>query len=440
MGFRYNGRVHRLAVLVVTAGCGFNVVAGETPPRVDASIDGVPATCQTAGDHACDGRARLECGPDGEWLPDPEICAFACAAGECAGASNVPTTDVATCDATAPRLAPTSGALTLTAPAGQIKVTCSAGCGDGLTEVTATRIAGAPGLGWFCLRALELPASVKLTIPASGGPAEAIAFVVDGPVTIDGVIDVSGKPATMGAAGEGAPGAGDGGGPAGDNGDPGHPGAGPGGGSGGAVTGGVNDFAAGGGGGGGFATSAAAGGGGRSPNGGTAAGGAGGPAAGGPDLALLIGGGGGGGGGDGSCGAACGWAGGGGGGAIQISSRASISIGGELRARGGDGYGIAGSGGGAGGGGAGGAFLLEAPAIAVNGTIVVDGGDGGAAGGAGGAGASGANTAAPGATATGNRQGGAGGGGAGGRVRIRAVTPSCGAAVSPAASCTTGAL
>lgn len=424
-------------ILAATAGCGFRVPAGSGG---DGGRDGLPTTCEIPGEHACDGRARLECGPDHAWLPDPEICDFTCAAGECAVASNLPSTDVAACGAAAPRLAPTSGTLTLTAPGGQIKVTCSAGCGDELFEIPATRIAGTPGLGWFCLRSLDLPAGVTMGIPVSGGPAEAIAFIVDGPVTIGGVIDVSGRSATMGTAGEGAPGAGDGGVPAGDNGDPGHPGAGPGGGSGGNVTGGVNDFAAGGGGGGGYASAGAMGGGGRSPNGGTATGGAGGPSHGEPELVPLVGGGGGGGGGDGSCGAACGWPGGGGGGAIQISSRVAISIAGDLHARGGNGFGIAGNGGGAGGGGAGGAILLEAPTISISGGIVVDGGNGGPAGGSGGTGASGANGPVEGATATANREGGAGGGGAGGRVRLRAITPSCGSGVSPAASCTTGAL
>lgn len=422
----------RALLLVAVAGCSFSPSVGQQPSD-DAPTDTVPATCEDQGDHVCDGRSRLECGPDHQWLPEAVVCDFTCVGGACIDASNVPASEVAACDDTAPPLAPTTGSVTLTAPGGQIKLTCSDGCGDGRDEILATKLAGSPGLGWFCLRSLDLPAGVTMGIPTSGGPAEAIAFVVDGAISIAGNIGVDGKPATMGAAGEGAPGAGDGGGPAADNGGTGNLGAGSGGGLGGNVAGGVNNFAAGGGGGGGHGVDGGPGGGGQSPMGTTTTGGAGGPMF--DGLSPLIGGGGGGGGGDGSCGGACGWPGGGGGGAIQLSSRASIAISGQLRARGGDGFGLAGNAGGAGGGGAGGTFVLEAPTITLAGTVTVDGGNGGPSGGGnGGAGATGASSPTPGATGNANSEGGAGGGGAGGRVSVRAAAASCGT-VSPQAAC-----
>jgi hypothetical protein len=432
---------------VALVGCSFDGdLRLDGPPAIvdGAQLDGLPGSCQTEGEFACDGRNRLECGPDHQWLPDPVVCDFTCVGGACVDASNVAAPDVATCGPTAPRLAPTAGSVTITAPSGMIRLTCSDGCGDGLDEIPATRIAGSPGLGWFCLRSLDLPAGVSMGIPASGGPAEAIAFVVDGAVTIAGNVGLDGGNATGGGTGEGAPGADDGGGAAADFGGQGNPGPGACGGSGGASTGSTNDYAAGGGGGGGHAQLGGGGGGGRSPGGGTAVGGPGGSPCGEPALEPLRGGGGGGGGGDGSCGTACGWPGGGGGGAIQISSRVSIAIGGTARARGGDGHGVAsggGSQGGAGGGGGGGAILLEAPVISVTGSIVVDGGNGGSSGaGSGGAGASGATGPSSGATADGNSEGGAGGGGAGGRVRIRAAAPTCSIDVSPAAACSTASL
>lgn len=428
----------RLAILLILTGCSYSPQSGSLAG--DASDpDSLPVTCTTVGELACDGRARRECGPDLQW-GEPEVCGFTCIAGACVDASNVADADVAGCSAAAPRLAPTTGSVIVTAPNGQTKLVCSDGCDGELMEILATKVAGSPGLGWFCLSSIELPSGVSLGLPTSGGPREAIAFVVNGAVVIDGTINFDGRAATQGAGGKGAPGADDGGGPASDGGGSGLVGRGSGGGQGGLVTGSANNFAAGGGGGGGFETPGGGGGGGQSPMGGTSMGGQGGIGFGDPDLDPLVGGSGGGGGGDGSCGTACGWPGGGGGGALQISSRVSISIGGQIRARGGDGFGFAANpngAGGAGGGGAGGAFLLEAPSISTTGTIVVDGGNGGpSSAGAGGTGASGAAVATAGSTATGTSQGGAGGGGASGRVRIRAAAPSC-AAVSPAAACTT---
>ncbi len=428
-----------LVGLIASAGCSYAPTRAGQQGTDAPPPDTLPATCENQGDHACDGRTRRTCGPDHQWLPDAEVCGFTCAAGECVDASNVDPADVLACDDTAPRLAPTSGTVTLTAPSGQIKVTCSDGCGDGLDEILATKVSGTPGLGWFCLSSLDLPNGVTMGIPKSGGPAEAIAFVVDGPISIAGTVAVDGTAATMGTAGEGAPGASDGGGPAADSGGAGVTATGSGGGSGGSVAGSANNFAAGGGGGGGFATDGGGGGVGQSPGGLTANGGGGGATFG-AGLSPLVGGSGGGGGADGSCGGACGWPGGGGGGAIQLSSRASISITGKMSAHGGNGFGLANNAGGAGGGGAGGAFLFEAPSVTLAGAIVVDGGSGGRSGaGAGGTGASGGNGPTTGASGNANSEGGAGGGGAGGRVIVRAASPSC-SMVSPAASCTTAAL
>jgi hypothetical protein len=378
----------RLATVLVFAGCSYSPQAGSIGSDATTEPDGLPATCTNVGEFACDGRARRECGPDLQW-GEPEVCGFTCIAGACIDASNVAAEDVASCSMSAPRLAPTSGSVTVTAPGGQTKLVCSDGCdGASPTEILATKVAGDPGLGWFCLSSISLPSGVVLDLPTSGGPREAIAFVVNGAVVIDGTVDVSGRAATQGAGGEGSPGASDGGGPAPDGGGIGSVGLGNGGGQGGNVTGSTSNFAAGGGGGGGFGTSG----------------------------------------------------GGGGGGALQISSRVSISIGGQLRARGGDGFGFSttpNGAGGAGGGGAGGAFLIEAPGISITGGVVVDGGNGGpSSAGAGGTGATGSASPTTGAIATGNSQGGAGGGGAAGRVRIRAAAPSC-AAVSPAVACTT---
>jgi len=428
----------RLTVLAITASCGFQISTASEPPS-DAVVDGLPATCLRAGDTACDGRQRRTCGPDRAWLPTPEVCDFTCAAGACVEASNVASSDIAACGSSAPRLAPTTGTVTITAPAGTVKAICSAGCGDGISEIVATSIGGAPGLAWFCLRSLEIPNGVTIRLPATGGPRAAIAFVVDDHASIAGAIELPGGNASATTAGEGAPGADDGGGPAADGGGTGPSGRGPGGGVGGMADGNPGDYAAGGGGGGGYATIGAGGGSGLTGSG-LGTGGAGGAAFGNTSVTPLLGGSGGGAGADGSCGAACGWPGGGGGGALQISSRRSITIAGKLSANGGDGYGLAGNGGGAGGGGAGGSFLFEAPTISLAGPIVVDGGNGGPSGaGAGGAGARGASAPSPGASATGNGQGGSGGGGAGGRVHVRAEAPSCGN-VSPVSSCSTATL
>jgi hypothetical protein len=438
--------VQRALILVVLVGCQFTgrPVDGDDVPTPDAEVpDGLPSICGEPGDTGCDGRIRKHCGPDHQWDEAMnEVCDFTCVAGTCVDASNVGAAAVAACEGIDARpLTPVSGSVTITEPLiNQIKLICSDGCG-GEDEIDAIRIPGTPGtpgVAWFCLSTVDIPAGVPIRVPPSGGPSESIIFVVDGSVAIAGALGFDGFPGNGTMAGEGAPG--------GDDGAPhtavvGLPGGGTCGGSGGARAGGAGDLAAGAGGGGGYATIGGAGGDGRNPNDSfSATGGGGGGVCGTEDLVPLVGGSGGGGGSDGTCGSDCGWPGGGGGGAIQISSRVSIAISGTIRARGGDGYGVdatASGEGGGGGGGAGGAILLEAPAISVSGALVVDGGDGGASlAGAGGAGATALTGPTAGASGDSNSEGGAGGGGSGGRIRIRAGTPTCPATASPVASCT----
>jgi hypothetical protein len=126
---------------------------------------------------------------------------------------------------------------------------------------------------------------------------------------------------------------------------------------------------------------------------------------------------------------------------VQVAARISITIPGEISARGGTGYGVVGDIDGGGGGGAGGGVLLESPMIAIAGSLVVDGGDGGpSAAGVGGAGATGVHAALAGASFTGTSQGGAGGGGGGGIVQLRSVGAACVAGISPTSACVLGML
>jgi hypothetical protein len=414
---------------------------GEIDAAIDAPPDGIPATCNVAGERACDGRVRRTCGSDQQWDPALDVtCNFTCVAGDCIATSNVPLADVATCEASAPALSPPPGAVVEVRANG---IACAPHCGDGTTTVITPTIltAPTPDLAWFCLASIDLIAGVDVALPATGGPAQAVALVVDGPVSIASRFDFDGKVPTAGAAGgEGGPGAFDGGARSNVDGTPG--GGGTCGGAGGVNQGSNPNEGGGGGGGAGGASIGGPGGTGAAPNGTQIPGGGGGGTCATAELVPLVGGAGGGSGGDGSC-SSCGWAGGGGGGAIQISSRAGISITGTLRAHGGAGFGITsgtGSTGGGGGGGAGGGILLEAPSITITGTLGVDGGAGGSTNaGPGGLGATGANGPQPGTSFSANDQGGAGGGGAGGRIRIVAPNASC-ANASPAASCTTANL
>jgi hypothetical protein len=434
---------HRLLIVGLVSGCSFSAPKVTGDGGVDGAPDALPETC-TAGQVACDGRTPLSCGPDNEWVPE-QACDFTCAMGACVVPSNVPIADVAACAANAPALAPPADGSVVITASGGARVNCTPHCGDAaVTTIAATLVtAPAPGLAMFCFSSIDLAAGVDVTLPTTNGPAQALAFIVDGPVRIGSTINLDGLPGTASTAGEGAPGGFDGVGRTAAAGAQG--GGGLCGGAGGAHIGSVNNWAGGGGGGAGGSVAGRQGGNGRSPNNDqTSPGGNGGVECGSATLIPLVGGAGGGGGGDGSCGGDCGWPSGGGGGALQISSRASIAIAGTIRARGGNGYGVAaapGGNGGGGGGGAGGGILLEAPAVTVGGALIVDGGNGGpSAAGPGGAGASGANGPTMGASFTAAGQGGSGGGAGGGRIRINASGAACPGGASPVAACSTGVL
>jgi hypothetical protein len=267
-------------------------------------------------------------------------------------------------------------------------------------------------MGVFRSRSLVISAPLVLL----GG--EPIAWVADGEIRVDGVIDARGTcldtvggPGGMpgGLAIESSPGMGGG-------------------------TGGGTDGSQGGGGGG---YGGIGGHGGRSAGIGVA----GGASFGDSTISILVGGGGGGGGGGASSVGSGSSGGGGGGGAIQLVSNTAItiSLAGGINA-GGCGGKAATTTNGGGGGGAGGTILLEAPVITIAGTLAVNGGGGGggdtgatsgqsglldrkaAQGGAAGTGGSkgaagGAASQRDGPTAT-NASHAGGGGGAVGRIRM----------------------
>jgi hypothetical protein len=383
------------------------------------------------GETFCDGRTVRTCNEDGDGAVDgeDEECAFTCADAQCVFASNLPEGALRACDASAPALTPPSGAsVTFERVSNTRRIACDPHCGDGSTSViasTAQQSQGSdPTIRVFCLERVSLDSSHTVGVSNEDPIEDAIALIVDGPVVIEGVVDVSGREAASDSAGRRGPGGWNGGGRANGNGNPGEGACG--------GDGGDRDAdAAGGGGGGGHQGNGGDGGDGKDGQGNSASGGAGRGGCGNAALSPLVGGYGGGSGASGSCGsiAQCGWPGGGGGGGIQISSRVSILIdgGGAIIANGGDGYGESsgpGAAGGGGGGGSGGAILLEAPEVtlAQPDALRVDGGRGGAsAAGSGGAGASGTfPDGEDGSDFNGNSGpgGGSGGGGGGGRVRL----------------------
>jgi hypothetical protein len=430
----------RWLCLAMLAACSFktNAVSLASDATGDSAPDGLSLDC-TPNQTACDGRTRNVCGSDGHWNPTlATTCDFTCDQGACVTASNISITDVAMCGSGAPALAPAAGATVTVSASGGDHIDCAPGCGGGVMRIDATHVDN--GLAWFCLASIDLPSGVAITVPASGGPAEAIAFVSDGPVSIAGEIAFDGGDATSAVpGGRGAPGGFDGSDLTSSSDSDGK---GPCAGKGGHHSGSSNHWVGGGGGGGGFATAGAGGGGGEcTASDHTTTGGDPSPAScGTPELIPLIGGSGGGAGGDATVNVQQGWAAGGGGGAIQISSRQSIHVTGSIHARGGNGYGQNSIDGG-GGGGAGGAVLLEAPSIMLSGTVAVGGGNGGSSGsGPGGAGATGTSAPGPGVTYTLSGQGGSGGGGGAGRIRLNGGHAQCSAGASPASSCTTGPL
>lgn len=202
------------------------------------------------------------------------------------------------------------------------------------------------------VRVKSLTVSASAANPLTFQFTNAIAIVADGPIVIDGVIDVRSTCVNNSAGPGGFVGGTNKG-----------PGDGPGGGGANAT----NDYAGGGGGYGGtggtgaFSTPA------MTTTGGSRFGD--------DTITMLVGGGGGGGGAGG--GAAVG---GGGGGALQLVSNHSITImSGGINAGGCGGETKGGSSDGGGGGGAGGTILLEAPTITIaGGTLAVNGGGGGA--------------------------------------------------------------
>ena len=416
-------------------------VCVDEPNATDAGLPDAVTSC-TPGERICTGNRTLgTCGSSGNGI-DPSLdvlCEFVCQVDECVAAGNLPPAFADGCDSTAPPLAPASGTTVQVVNDDGPRIDCDPDCGDGTTEEIVSMDIG-NNMAAFCVSALDIPDGIEVTVAAAID--QSLVILVDGTAVIAGTIDVSGVDGDSTTAGRGGPGGGSGGLHSDAEG---QPGGGACAGSGGGRVGLPNNFGAGGGGGGGYGGTGGAGGDGRSPNNSNIGpGGAGGGLCPGAELITLAGGSGGASGGDGTCSGDCGWPGGGGGGAIQIASRASISISGSLIASGGAGEGFANgnpSAGGGGGGGSGGAILLEAPAISIRGNLLVDGGAGGAAGGgAGGAGATGAEiNGGPGADHDAAGDGGSGGGGGGGRVRVNGPDVVC-ANVSPVDSCSTGTL
>jgi hypothetical protein len=382
------------------------------------------------------------CGTDGTWDPTQnESCMFTCAAGACVAPSNIDLPTVGSCGSNAPVLDPgPTGTVTYENDPDPL-LSCSPACGSAMTiaPVATTNNNEA----WFCVSSINLAVGATLLVSTSNVPTDAIGFIVDGSATIAGRIAVDGQNAVAANPdNDGPPTPAGPGGYAGANQDDGvgKPGGGSGGGGGGqhATPDGNNWVAAGGGGGGNYEVGAS---GGSASDGTNVAAGSGGALAFNAGLVPLVGGGGGGGGGDATNNGGYGWAGGGGGGAIQIAARLAITIGGEISARGGNGYGGTTMVDGGGGGGAGGGVLLESPMVTIGGAVVVDGGNGGqGAAGAGGTGATGTHAAQPGATSSSTMIGGAGGGGGGGIVQIRSVGAACAVGVSPMMSCLVGQL
>lgn len=424
------------------------VVITDAPPA-----DALPPAC-TANETYCDGNVLMTCNQDGSGPVDAgRACEFICGTqgtAQCLYASDIPDNVYDRCENPMNSLTLSAGyTSTIKKPASDMIqiVTCDAAC-SGAPELTPGFIQD--GIAYFCLSSVGIAKDASLGY--AGEIAEAIVWIVDGPVDIAGTIDFSGHAGFTIGDYERIGGPGGHAGAALSNGD-GNDGRGDETcrGRGGKRMGESLDRAAGGGGGGGYAGIGGTGGTGIQTV--TAAGGAGGDVCGSPELIPLTGGSGGGGGADGNClGSDCGWPGGGGGGALQIASRKSIAISGEFRANGGNGFGPNNATrGGGGGGGAGGGLLLEAPIVTVSGILNVDGGDGGRGDvGEGGIGASGdeidgANGVEDPAldpdagVSTGS---GSGGGGGGGRIRLNTPdnTAVCGAFASPVDSCTSGAL
>ena len=436
-----------LLAAIALGGCVFDpagVSPGPGGGGDDASppADAEPVVC-APGATVCAGRNLETCNAAGDGFVEEArvVCPLSCEEDDhCTVASNIAIEDQLACDATAPALVPDAGATVVVQGDGGVSLECSS-CGGAPVTIAASGVIeqGDTDLAWFCLSAMLIVEGVDVTVASS--LTSSLAFLVDGEVVVAGSLNAGGGNATASAAGSGGPGGGAGGPVALANGVSGN---GPCFGGGGTRAGGPADHGSGGGAGGGHLGGGGDGGDGRNPsNDATGGGGQGGASGCGVEsLIPLVGGGGGGSGSDGSCSGVCGWPGGGGGGGVQISSRVGVQVDGTIEASGGNGFGsLEGtqSRGGAGGGGAGGAILLEGAAIAIAGTLRVDGGDGGQSGGGGGAAGAGDAEMNGADAADGNAagEGGPGGGGGGGRIRLNTLANvMCPDVSTPRGSCT----
>lgn len=462
-------------------GCSFDgtgVAAGDDAnpqpidARVDVDVDGPMGMADGAPD-----AAKIDAGVDAA-IDAGDDCDFANSDDGCVVPSNLPADfDYAACVAateeiSAPPLTALDKDVHFVVDKGEPAIKCE-GCNGLGNNFVPGQVIDQPDtdvdLAVFCVASIDLPDGVTWdTDPAFDW---AIAIVSAGDVDIDGTVTVGGGGASDGIGGAGGPGGFAGAALAPEQKD-GLGGAGPCPGSGGVMEVDDNIAIGSGGGGGGFAGAGGPGGAGDSDQ--DPLGGGGGAVCTNALLTPLFGGSGGGSGGDGSCDGRCGWPGGGGGGAIQIASRTTINVAGEINAGGGTGYGygndIGGTlndvhdRGGGGGGGAGGGILLEAPVVGLAGvSLVVDGGNGGCDGDGHGSGrcaggeapegspdgdgtpGTGASDGAIAGEAGGRAEGmgddgGGGGGGGGGTVRINGGTGNPCSHVSPTAACSTGKL
>ena len=403
----YRGRLRACLVAgTAIAACRFAPIPGVAPSdggigtdAADAHPDAIAdaAMCTTVGSAECIGDTLRTCTVQGQ-LPTDKSCAWGCLGSTPHCGAILPSGGAVQSSDVSPSGV---GPVTLNA----VTVNTDTGTISGVTTGFVYRATSSVGIFRF--------GSLTITNPITVTGGRALAFVADGVIDVQAVIDVRGTCLTQSA------------------------------GPGGFAGGGKNTSAAGSGGGQGTNSGnnheGDAGGG----NGGTGGSGGNLPTTGGPafdSLGALVGGGGGGGGAGGN-----GGGGGGGGGAIQLVSNAMIMFDGIAGISAGGCGGLAGmaAGDGGGGGGAGGTILLEAPTISVLGTLAVNGGGGGGEGnmgtsgsdgsfdrtpagggtgaGAGGAGAAGASyDGQPSADNAGN---GAGGGGGGiGRIRFNTKT------------------
>jgi len=383
-------------------------------------------------------------------------CAFASVNGTCVYPPLINTTSLGKCN-NGPKLSPPVGATVRlnVAQAGGYTITCNPNCGDPTVttinpQETLAQATNVPLVELFCLSEMNLP--IGTTLHAGFGYTDgqfigqrSIAFLVKGPVTIAGAINLDGATTDVNQplAGAGGPGAAGGyrGGTGTSMTQPG-PGSGPCGGNPGNTVNAIGSGASGG----GNATVGAAG--------AVSTGGPGALATCSRTFMYLEGGSGGGAGGYGNitcstAGVPCTpfpsfIAGAGGGGAIEIASTTSITISGSLTANGGDapieadtqsgGYFFVEQDLGGAGAGGGGSILLASPSISVSGTMTANGGKGGTVyGNVGGAGATGLAAAMVGMPGNTTTPAGAGGGGGVGFVRLFGASscPTAGCFVQP---------